>query len=540
MPVKKAKQLAGEVLLQVEGLQVEVAGKALVRGVDVQVAKGEVVALVGESGSGKTLTALAVMGLLAPELAVRAKSMIFDGQELQSLPAEARRLLRGKRMAMVFQEPATALNPVLRCGYQVEEALMIHTRLGRKARRERVLELFAQVQLPEPERIFVSYPHEISGGQRQRVMIAMALANNPDLLVADEPTTALDVTVQAEILALMQDLQKRLGMAMLWITHDFGVVRKLADRVVVLRDGKVVEQGVVADVLASPKAAYTKDLLAATLVMKRGQKVRGKGKGKVAKSPPLLAVAGVQQVYRQGGWWWGGKPLVALDEVGFELSAGGVLGVVGESGSGKSTLAKVLTRLVAPQAGRVVFMGRDFLALRGEELRLARREMQMVFQDPVTSLSPKLPIGESIAEGVRAHGTMAEREIAGYVAKLLKEVGLPVDCAGRLPHQFSGGQRQRIAIARALALQPKLLIADEPVSALDVQVQAQVLELLAKIRRERGMAMVFISHDLRVVSHVADEVLVMHQGKIVERGPVAAVFGAPAHDYTRRLVGAVV
>lgn len=535
--MKNMKKDSMKPLLDVRGLKVDVGGKPLVSGVDVRVGRGEVVALVGESGSGKTMTALALMGLLLPELKVKAERMVFDGLDLQQLPIEAWRRLRGKRMAMIFQEPATALNPVLTCGYQVEEALIIHTALRKRERRERVLELFKQVQLPEPERIFTSYPHEISGGQRQRVMIAMALANNPDILIADEPTTALDVTVQAEILALVKDLQNRLGMAMLWITHDFGVVRQLADRVIVLRHGKVVEEGGVRQILGKPQMAYTKDLLAATLGMKKVEKVKDK---KRKSGGVMLDVEGVRQVYRQGGWWWGGKDFVALDNVSFRLFESGVLGVVGESGSGKSTLAKVLTKLVVPQQGRVVFMGKDMLGLGREDLRQVRREMQMVFQDPVTSLNPKMTVGESILEGVRAHGVHIEGGEGKYVRKLLREVGLPEDCGERLPHQFSGGQRQRIAIARALALQPKLLIADEPVSALDVQVQAQILALLDKIRRERRMAMVFISHDLRVVSHVADEVLVMNRGRIVEYGKVGEVFGKPKHDYTQRLVRAVV
>jgi len=530
-------------LLQVSNLTVATQATPLVQGVSFSLNKGETLAVVGESGSGKTLTALAVMGLLPQGLAMQAESLTFADKNLLTLTTRQRRALRGKRMAMIFQEPATALNPVLTCGYQVEEAFLIHSpKMGKKQRRARVLQLFSQVQLPNPEVIFRAYPHQISGGQRQRVMIAMALAHGPDLLVADEPTTALDVTVQAEIIKLVKKLQKELGMAMLWITHDFGVVKHLADNVIVMQRGKIVEEGPTKQVLTKPHHAYTKQLLAATLTLS----TTAPASPKAAK--PLLQAENLSHTYTTRSSWFSKTPgFQALNNVSFTLNAGETLGVVGESGSGKSTLARVLTRLnESPKfnkngpEGIVLFQGTNMLHLKGESLRQARKNMQMVFQDPVTSLNPRLPVGESILEGVAAHNTLPKAQRAAYVAKLLKEVGLPEDTATRLPHQFSGGQRQRIAIARALALQPKLVIADEPVSALDVSVQSQILKLFQSIQKTHGTAFVFISHDLRVISHLAHNVLVMHNGQVVEQGPTTQIFTTPKHPYTQKLLKAVI
>lgn len=523
-------------LLIVDDLHIATPSVPLVRGVGFAVDKGETLALVGESGSGKTLTSLAVIGLLGQGLEARARRMEFNGEELQTLRPRARRALRGSAISMVFQEPATAMNPVLTCGYQVEEAFIIHSTLNRGERRRRVLELFEKVKLPDPERIYGSYPHEISGGQRQRVMIAMALAHKPQLLIADEPTTALDVTVQADILQLVKDLQAEMGMAMLWITHDFGVVRKIADRVVVLKDGQVVEEGTCKGIFSKPKAAYTKQLLTAMPVL--GTPPVRKGKA----GEPLLVADNLSHVYRKPAGWFGKvQEFKALEGVSFSLATGRTLGVVGESGSGKSTLARVLTRLVPPEgSGTVVFMGKPLHNAEAQELRRLRRDMQMVFQDPAAALNPKMKVGESIAEGIVAHGTLPPEKIAPYVAKLLKDCGLPADAAGRYPNQFSGGQKQRICIARALALEPALVICDEAVSALDVSVQAQILKLLEEIQAVRTTSFVFISHDLRVVSTLADEVLVMHQGRVVEAGPTGTVFKAPKQAYTKRLLAAVV
>ncbi len=523
-------------LLTLSHLTIRTGEKLLVHNVSLHVNAGETVAVVGESGSGKTLSALSLMGLLAPELSVTAKAMTFNGTELQTLDDNARRALRGRGMAMIFQEPATALNPVLTCGYQVEEAFIIHTKLGRAERKARVLELFKKVKLPDPERMFASYPHEISGGQRQRVMIAMALAHKPQLLIADEPTTALDVTVQADILALVKDLQREMGMAMLWITHDFGVVRQIADRVVVLKDGKVVEEGSTSRIFTKPAKPYTQKLLAAM------PRLKTTSRKYMANAPVLLNVGRLSHVYtRSNGWFKKPEQLHALKSVSFVMKEGETIGVVGESGSGKSTLAKVLTRLIEPlDGGRIVFMGADMVGMDVPALRRARKNMQMVFQDPAAALNPKMRVGDSIAEGIRAHATMPAVQIPAYVAGLLKEVGLPPDSATRYPHQFSGGQRQRICIARALALQPKLVICDEAVSALDVSIQADILAMLENIQRKRGTSFIFISHDLRVVSGLAHHVLVMHRGEVVEAGPTTQVFTKPRQAYTKRLLKAVV
>ncbi len=571
---KPATKTKADVLLQVSNLSVRTPTKTLVESISLTLKKGETLAVVGESGSGKTLTALSIMGLLPEGLTSQADTLTFtqhakrETQNLNTLTPRQRRALRGKSMAMIFQEPATALNPVLTCGYQIEEAFLIHSpKMSKKQRYARVLELLAQVQLPNPAAIFDAYPHQISGGQRQRVMIAMALAHGPDLLVADEPTTALDVTVQAEIIKLVKSLQAKLGMAMLWITHDFGVVKELADNVIVMQHGKVVEEGAARDVLTKPKAAYTKQLLAATLTLnttplpcpnkatsintasipaKAG--IRERRKNEEAQSSPLLQAQNLTHTYpSRGGWLFKKTGHHALRNVSFTLNAGETLGVVGESGSGKSTLAKVLTRLIEThhstrntQHPTLVFQGENLLTLKPAALRLARKNMQMVFQDPVTSLNPKMTVGESILEGVAAHNTVPAHERPAYVAKLLKEVGLPDDAATRLPHQFSGGQRQRIAIAHTLALKPALVIADEPVSALDVSVQAQILKLLTKIQKEHNTAFVFISHDLRVISHLAHNVLVMHNGEVVESGPTQTLFAKPKHPYTKKLLSAVI
>jgi peptide/nickel transport system ATP-binding protein len=529
-------------LLDVVNLSIQGPSGPLVQGLSLQVAAGQTLALVGESGSGKTLTALAIMGLLPAGLTATADVLQFQGHNLLTLLPAGRRALLGKHMAMIFQEPATALNPVLTCGAQVAEAFIIHGRLPRAERKARTLALFAQVQLPDPERIWRTYPHALSGGQRQRVMIAMALAHKPALLVADEPTTALDVTVQAEILQLVQALQHELGMAMLWVTHDFGVVRRLAHHVAVLQQGQLVEAGPAASVLAQPHKPYTQALLAATLA------VNPIPPSVKVQEPPVLAAHNLGHAYATStpllGRWWGAPQAAqapALQGVRFTLRRGHTLGVVGESGSGKSTLAKVLTKLVpAMPGGTVVLLGQPLLGLKGSALRLARKNIQMVFQDPVTSLNTKLTVGESVLEGALAHGLLNATTAPARLAELLRQVGLPEDCGTRYPHQFSGGQKQRLAIARALALNPAVIVADEPVSALDVSIQADILALFRHIQTTHGTAFVFISHDLRVISHLAHEVLVLHRGQVVEQGPTAAIFQNPQHPYTQQLLKAVI
>lgn len=520
-------------LLSIKNLQVHVGSSSLVHGISLSLEKGKTLCVVGESGSGKTLTALSVMGLLADGLSAQADEMMFDGIDLQTLTPKARRLLRGRSMSMIFQEPMTSLNPVMRVGAQVAEVFAIHTTMTKRERVNAVLELFRKVQLHDEQRIYESYPHQLSGGQRQRVMIAMALAMKPKLLIADEPTTALDVTVQGEILALIKSLQQEMNMAVLFVTHDFGVVKQIADDVLVMEHGKKVEEGKVKQLLSKPKHAYTKKLLAAMPQLDLKAKKTRPGKS-------LLEARGLRKVYtRKSGWLGAKQELKALDSVDLSVLAGQTVGVVGESGSGKSTLARCLVRLIEPDSGQVVFLNEDLLAKRGKALRAARKHMQMVFQDPFSSLNPRMKVGESVGEGLRAHTDLSQAERRAEVVEILSDCGLPSDSYDRYPHQFSGGQRQRICIARALALKPKLVVCDEATSSLDVSVQGQILALLADLKAKYNLSYLFISHDLRIVSQVADEVLVMQNGRVVEAGPVHQVFGKPKEKYTKALLAAL-
>ncbi|MBI1363054.1 MAG: dipeptide ABC transporter ATP-binding protein [Proteobacteria bacterium] len=521
-------------LLDVQNLSVAFGSVQAVKNVSFHVDAGEVLCLVGESGSGKTVSALAVMDLLPPQATILSGAALFDGKDVLTMDAEPRRLLRGAQMSMIFQEPMTSLNPVFKVGDQVAEVLAVHGVGDAKSRYKRVIELFSKVQIPEPERRYHAYPNQLSGGQRQRVMIAMALAMNTRLLIADEPTTALDVTVQGEILSLIRSLQKESGMGVLFITHDFGVVRALADRVAVMQHGQIVEQGTVKQVMEKPKHAYTKSLLAAMPRLETGAKA-------VVATPPLLEVKNVSKVFqvKKGGFFSTSKPFKALDGVSVTLHKGETLGIVGESGCGKSTLARCLMRIYKPDAGEVVLNGQNTAPLKGAALRAMRRNIQMVFQDPFSSLNPRMRVGESVGEGLRAYGLMDAKARRVYVEQLLADCGLPAGSYDRYPHQFSGGQRQRVCIARALALKPDIIIADEPVSALDVSVQKQILELMDKLKKEHGLSYVFISHDLRVVSQVCDRIAVMHAGKVVEEGTTHALFTNPQHPYTRTLLAAI-
>ena len=523
-------------VLDIQNLQVAAGEKPLVKGISLQVDAGKTLCLVGESGSGKSLTAYSIMGLLPGGLSITEGTLTFDGKDLRTLTPRQYRSLRGREMAMVFQEPLTALNPVMRVGEQVAEVFKIHTPLTHAQRYAAVLELFEKVQLDDAPRRYDAYPHELSGGQRQRVMIAMALALKPKLLIADEPTTALDVTVQGEILQLIKNLQSEMNMAVLFITHDFGVVEKIADSVAVMEHGKLVEQGSVAEVVRKPKQAYTQKLVAAMPRL-----VVDKPLPPPVKGEPLLQVEklDMQFTLQNAGLFTRKKTFQALKNINFTLHPGETLGVVGESGCGKSTLARCLIRLYQPNGGRVVFQGKAIQGLRGKALRAMRRDMQMIFQDPFSSLNPRMKIGDSVAEGLRAHNIMPAAERRDFVAHLLEECGMPADSMHRYPHQFSGGQRQRICIARALALRPALVLADEAVSSLDVSVQAQILELMATLKQKYNLSYFFISHDLRVVSQVADRVLVMHKGQIVEQGAVRDVFGNPQHSYTQTLLRSI-
>jgi len=508
------------------------ADRALaVDGVNLTVDRGEIVCLVGESGSGKSVIAHAVMGLLPKGLAAIRGDISLTGEHLLAADEARLRDLRCTRMSMIFQEPMTALNPVMRCGDQIDEVLATHTDLPARARREKVLDIVRAVQLADPERMIASYPHQLSGGQRQRIMIAMALVLEPALLIADEPTTALDVTTQAQILALIRELQRAHGTGVLFITHDFGVVAEIADRVAVLRGGELVEVGHTRELLSEPKHDYTRMLIAAvpSLVPKHRD---------VVTAPVVLATSDMSKTYAQRGWF--GRPrhaVAAATDVTLSIRQGETLGIVGESGSGKSTVARCIARLVEPSSGRIVIGDTDFAAISRAQLHALRRRVQIVFQDPYRSLNPRRTVGQAIIEGPMNYGVPAE-DALNRARTLMDLVRLEPQSLDRFPHQFSGGQRQRICIARALAMEPSLLIADEAVSALDVSVQAQVLALLDEIRQRLNLAMLFITHDLRVAAQVCDRVAVMSNGRIVEYGPVRDVFTNPRNDYTRSLLAA--
>ena len=496
-------------------------------GVSLHVDPGEVLCLVGESGSGKSLLAAAVLRLLPPGVTVAGGRVALGGTNLLSLPERDMRRIRGARVAMVFQDPSTALNPLHRVGDQVAEPFRTHTDLSRAAVQTRVLDLLAQVGLPDPAGAAAAYPHQLSGGQRQRVAIATALALEPDVLIADEPTTALDVTTQAQVLALMRDLQRRRGMALLFVTHDFGVVAEIADRVAVLQRGVLVEHGPAQQVLNHPAHPYTRALIAAVPPL-------APAAPRPVSSEAILVAEGLTKTYRAGRFSRR-APVQALDRVSVTLPRGGTLGVVGESGSGKSTLARVLLRLLPPDAGTVRLDGVDLLHLPRRE---AAQRIGMVFQDPYASLNPRRRVGDLVAQGPMLHG-MARGPAFALARDLLAQVALDPAAADRFPHEFSGGQRQRIALARALALQPAVLVADEPVSALDVSVQAQVLALLAELRTRLGLSVVFVTHDLRVAGRICDRVAVMRRGVVVEEGTTEQVFLRPQHEYTQALLAAV-
>ena len=523
-------------VLAVEGLSVRLPGGAdrpfAVEDLSLEVRPGEIVCVVGESGSGKSVTAQAVMDLLPPDLAVASGSVRYSGRELLPLPRAERLRLNGRDIAMVFQEPIAALNPFYRVGRQVEEVFRVHGAGDGAERRRRVLALFEEVRLPDPARVFGAYPHQLSGGQCQRVMIAMALALEPKLLIADEPTTALDVTTQAQILSLIRDLRARHGAGVLFITHDFGVVAEIADRIVVMQTGRTVETGTVASVLGDPRHPYTRALVAAVpRPVPRAQRA-------ATDARPVLAAEGLRKVFARRSLFGAGRRTTALDGVSMTLAPGETLGLVGESGSGKSTLAQSLLRLVDVEAGAIRLGGDEVTRMGERRFRPLRRRIQIIFQDPWASLDPRQTAVDAIAEGPIIHG-VPRADAIERARRLIAQVGLDPQAGDRFPHQFSGGQRQRLCIARALAVEPEILVADEPVSSLDVSVQAQILALLDVLQRRLGFAMLFVTHDLRVAARICDRVAVMHRGKVVEEGETAAVFAGPRHDYTRTLLAAV-
>ena len=502
--------------------------------IDLDIRAGEIFCMVGESGSGKSITALALMGLLPkPALGIVRGSIAFDGVDLVAAAPEQMRRLRGTRMSMIFQEPMAALNPIMRVGDQIAEALDVHGVGNRRERNRRVIELLRMVELPHPELLTSSYPFRLSGGQRQRVMIAMALAHEPSLLIADEPTTALDVTTQAQILTLIRKLQSDRQMGVLFITHDFGVVAEIADRVAVMQDGRIVEIGAASTVLNRPRHAYTRKLISAVPRPRPGSPARP-GTG-----DEILKVTRLNKSFTIGrGLLSKGRRLDAASAISFTLKRGCTTGLVGESGSGKSTVGRCITRLIEPDSGEVSIDGENLQTLSGRALKAGLARLQMVFQDPYGSLNPRHKVRTIVTEGPIARGVRPADALA-RMTELLRLVGLDPSAADRYPHEFSGGQRQRIGVARALAMDPEILIADEPVSALDVSVQAQILDLLGDIRRRLNLAVLFITHDLRVAAQVCDEIAVMQRGRIVEFGPTHETFARPRHAYTRQLLDSV-
>ncbi|WP_068117342.1 ABC transporter ATP-binding protein [Tropicimonas marinistellae] len=505
---------------------------------------GETLAIVGESGSGKSVSSMALLGLLPPRSAnVESGTAMFQDKDLLSLPDAQLRGLRGDRITMIFQEPMTSLTPVLRIGRQLTEALIEHKGMGQADANARAREMLALVGLDEVDRRMRQFPHELSGGMRQRVMIAMAMAADPAILIADEPTTALDVTVQAQILDLMRDLQSRFGTSIILITHDMGVVAEMADRVVVMNRGRKVEEGPVADIFSNPQDHYTRKLLDA--VPRLGAYATAAAPRSVVDKPTpvgksLVHTEGMNKTFHEGGWFWKkGGGTAAMQDVGFDLNAAETLAIVGESGSGKSTTGRAVLRLLELDSGTVIVDGMDVRGYGKAGLRQARRQMQMIFQDPFASLNPRISAGRLVAEPMVIHGLASGGELQDRVEELFRRVGLEADHIRRFPHEFSGGQRQRLSIARALSVNPKLIVADEPTSALDVSVQAQVLELMLELQQSLGLAYLFISHDMAVVEEMAHRVAVMRRGRIVEIGPRKAVLNDPQHAYTRALLAAV-
>ena len=532
-----AEMKAPETILSVKDLRVRFrtldGAVEAVKGISIHVNAGETVAVVGESGSGKSQTMMAAMSLLASN-GEASGSVDYRGRNLLTMTKSELNQVRGRKISMIFQEPMTSLDPLYSIGNQLIEPIRRHRGLDAAQAREEALKLLRLVHIPDPERRMKSYPHEMSGGQRQRVMIAMALANDPDILIADEPTTALDVTIQAQILMLLAELQRKLGMAIVFITHDLGIVRRFADRVYVMRYGEVVEEGEAQALFANPQHAYTKMLIAA--------EPTGTKAPPPANAPVLLEGRNVEVTFRIGGGFLAGEPLLlrAVDHISIRLQRNQTIGIVGESGSGKSTLGRALLRLL-PSDGVIRFGDRDISGADRQAMRPLRRELQLVFQDPFGSLSPRMTIGQVITEGLLVHEpSLSGKQRDLRAVEALLEVGLDPNSRNRYPHEFSGGQRQRIAIARAMILKPKVVVLDEPTSALDRSVQKQIVELLRKLQADHELSYLFISHDLAVVRAMADYIIVMKQGKIVEEGPTEAIFSNPQDIYTQTLMAAAI
>jgi peptide/nickel transport system ATP-binding protein len=532
----------------------------IISNVSFQLPKNQILGLVGESGSGKSITSLAILGLL-PKSALIEGEIFFDGMNMTSLKEKEFQKIRGKRISMIFQEPMSSLNPTMTCGRQVAEMLKQHTDLKAAEIREEIIALFQKVRLPRPEAIFSSYPHQISGGQKQRVMIAMAIACKPDLLIADEPTTALDVTVQKEIIALLKALQAENGMSILFISHDLSLVSEIADQVVVLQKGKLIEQGSAEQIFKHPKEEYTKALIASKPSLNERLKrlptvddfindtvdetvytleERSTFHRELYQQKPLLEVIDVKKYYTKNSWFSIKKEVKAVDGVSFKVHEGETLGLVGESGCGKTTLGRTILHLEESTEGTIFYKGKDITRLNSKGLKALRKEVQIIFQDPFSSLNPRISVGEAILEPMKVHKILSNnKERKAYVIELLEKVGLNETHYHRYPHEFSGGQRQRIGIARAIALQPKLIICDESVSALDVSVQAQVLNLLNDLKKEFHFSYIFISHDLSVVKYMSDQLVVMNKGKIEEVDDADIIYQWPQSTYTENLIDAI-
>ncbi|MFT3691189.1 ABC transporter ATP-binding protein [Paenirhodobacter sp.] len=525
-------------ILSVRNLDVAIPGLRdrphAVRNISFELMPGEILCIIGESGSGKSVTANAVMGLLPEVMRVTAGEITFHGRDLLKMPGSERRAMRGKDISIIFQDPLSALNPLMTIGDQIREVLDAHHVGTPESRAARVVEMLTEVGLPDPALIQHQYPFRLSGGQRQRVMIAMALALDPEILIADEPTTALDVTTQAQILDLIRKVQRRKGMSVMFITHDFGVVADIADRVIVMEKGNLIEQGPAVQVLRAPVEPYTKKLLAAVPTLRETDRPR------IDDKPVVMQATGLHKTYRtRSGFLGRMREVHAVNDVSFTLRQGETLGIVGESGSGKSSMGRVLMKLMPADGGELRFGGENILPMSEPEFRHMRPQIQMIFQDPYASLNPRFTVGQALTVGPLAHGLMTHDGARKRACEILETVGLSATAYDRYPHEFSGGQRQRVGIARALMFAPQVIIADEAVSALDVSIQAQVLELLNRVQRESRLSMIFITHDLRVASQICDDILVLHRGKVVEYGPPSQIFRNPRHDYTRSLVAAI-
>ncbi|WP_194768260.1 ABC transporter ATP-binding protein [Tamlana sp. I1] len=550
-------------ILQVKNLSVSFGENEVVHNISYQLHKNEVLGIVGESGSGKSVSSLAILGLLPKKIStINSGAIYFQDDDLTQMPSYEFQSIRGNKIAMIFQEPMSSLNPSMTCGKQLLEILLEHTHISNKTAKSETIALFEKVKLPEPERVFNAYPHEISGGQKQRVMIAMAIACKPDVLIADEPTTALDVTVQKDIILLLKELQAQTKMSIIFITHDLALISEIADRVLVMYKGDIVEQGLVASIFKNPQHNYTKALISARPSLDTRLKVlptikdflnnsiskaivtteeRQKNHEKLYSKTPLLEVINVEKEYfSKSNLFTKSKGFKAVNDVSFKLYEGETLGLVGESGCGKSTLGNAILQLDKATAGKILYKGIDITKLSKSETRKLRKDIQIIFQDPYSSLNPRMPVGEAIMEPMKVHKLYnSDEERKAQTIDILNKVGLSEDYFNRYPHEFSGGQRQRIGIARTIALQPKLIVCDESVSALDISVQAQVLNLLNSLKADFGFTYIFISHDLAVVKYMSDQLLVMNKGKVEELDDADTIYEHPKKEYTKKLIHAI-